>query len=106
MREGRKLTKEAKAYYDAVTIFARNRTITPATDAERRRVQYEVTAHVYLGKGQRLDADNCGKQICDSLVRAGVIHSDARVSKSTICLHKEDRENPRTEFLVTKVMEI
>jgi hypothetical protein len=39
---GFKLTKETKAYYDAVAIFARGRTVAPYTDAERRKVRYAV----------------------------------------------------------------
>ena len=35
---GRKLTKEAKAFKAAVAIFARGRTVAPATDKERRVV--------------------------------------------------------------------
>jgi hypothetical protein len=99
---GRKLSKEAKAYYDAVAIFARRRTVAPATDAERRKVQYAVTVDVYLGPNQRLDADNGGKCAVDALVKAGVIHSDAFVAPFTINPHRDDRSNPRTEYLVTR----
>jgi Holliday junction resolvase RusA-like endonuclease len=100
---GFKLTKETKAYYDAVAIFARNRTVAPATDAERRKVKYKVQADVYLGPKARGDADNFGKTICDGLARAGVIHSDAFVAENIINVHKDDRDNPRTEFLVERL---
>lgn len=100
---GFKLTKAARAYYEAFAIFARGETVAPQTDSERRKASYAIDADVYLGKGQRLDADNCGKQICDALVKAGTIHSDAYVTRCTINLHKEDRENPRTEIKVTRL---
>ena len=94
------LTPEAKAFYDAVAIFARGRSLAPTTTAERKRVRYAVTATVFLGEGQRLDADNCGKCILDGLARAGVIHSDARVRSWHIEIEDGDRENPRTLICV------
>jgi Holliday junction resolvase RusA-like endonuclease len=97
---GRKLSKDAKAFKDAVAIFARGRTVAPATDRERRKVKYRVEVDVYLGPNQRLDADNCGKLLCDSLEDAGVIHSDAFVAPFKVTPHKDDRLNPRTEFNV------
>lgn len=99
---GRKLSKEAKAYYDAVAIFARGRTVAPLTDKERRKVRYNVEVHVYLGPNQRLDADNGGKCAVDALVRAGVIHSDAFVAPFKIVPHKNERTNPRTEYVVIR----
>src|SRR3981081_72380 len=91
LHEGRKLTKEAKAYYDAVAIFAQGRTVAPQTDAERRKVKYSVEVDVYLGKGQRLDADNGGKCSVDALVKAHVIHSDAFVAPFKITPHHDER---------------
>ena len=56
---GFKLTKQAKAYYDAVAIFARGETVAPATDAERKRSQYGVTIDVFLPpKARSFDFDN------------------------------------------------
>ena len=99
---GRKLTAEAKAFKDAVAIFAKNRTVAPATDKERRKVKYAVQIDVYLGIGQRGDADNFGKNSIDGLVSAGVIHSDAFISSCLITVHKEDRYNSRTEYIVAR----
>lgn len=103
LHTGKKLTKEAKAYYDAVAIFSRSRTVAPESDADRRKAVYAVTVHVYLGANQRLDADNGGKCAVDGLVRAGVIHSDAFIRPFTIYPHKDDRDNPRTEYTVTRM---
>lgn len=105
---GFKLTKAAKAYKDAVAIFAQGRTVAPQTDAERRRVRYTVQMDVYLARGQRLDSDNALKVGLDSLVFCGMIHSDANVYESKAIIHKDDRdnpENPRTAYIVTRLEE-
>jgi hypothetical protein len=99
---GRKLTKEAKAFKAAVAIFARGRTVAPLTDRERRTVKYAVQIDVYLGTGQRGDADNFNKIAVDSLVDCGVIHSDAFMRSCLVTVHKEDRLNPRTEYAVAR----
>jgi Holliday junction resolvase RusA-like endonuclease len=103
--KGMKLTPEAKAFKLAVAIFARGRTVAPVTNSERSKVRYSVIADVYLGKAQRLDADNCGKLLLDGLQDAGVIHSDAFVEDFRVRPHKDDRENPRTEFIVSRIEE-
>jgi Holliday junction resolvase RusA-like endonuclease len=103
---GKKLTPEALAFKTAVAILARGRTVAPLTNAERRKVRYEVRVDFYLGKGQRLDADNIGKLCCDALEDAGVIHSDAYVAPFIATPHKDERDdprNPRTEFQVTRL---
>jgi len=103
---GFKLTKEAKAYRDAVAIFAQGRTVTPATEAERKRVRYSVRMDVYLGPGQRLDSDNVLKVGIDSLTWCGVINSDAYVHDSRAVVHKDERgnpDNPRTRYVVTRL---
>jgi Holliday junction resolvase RusA-like endonuclease len=100
---GKKLTKEARAYKDAVAIFARGRTVAPATDAERRRVQYRVEVTVYLGRKQRLDSDNSLKVAIDALAHAGVLHSDAYVAESKAIIVKDQRDNPRTDFVVERM---
>ena len=105
LHTGRKLTPEAKAFKLAVAIFARGRTVAPVTNSERSKVRYSVIADVYLGKAQRLDADNCGKLLLDGLQDAGVIHSDAFVEDFRVRPHKDDRENPRTEFIVSRIEE-
>jgi Holliday junction resolvase RusA-like endonuclease len=85
------VTKEAKAFLDAVCIFARGQ----ALEAEA----YEVEYTVYQGKGSRGDVDNYSKCILDGLVQACVITSDAAVTD----LHQHKRRdwaNPRTEIVV------
>jgi Holliday junction resolvase RusA-like endonuclease len=100
---GKKLTAEARAFNDAVAIFARGRTVAPATTAERRKVKYEVRMDIYLGPNQRLDADNGAKVGIDALVKCGVIHSDAYVAPFIVSTHKDQRTNPRTEYCVTRL---
>lgn len=100
---GFKVTPEAKAYKDAVAIFARGRTVAPATAKERREVRYRVGVHVVLGPGARLDCDNSAKVAIDALQAAGVIHSDAKVFECALTIDRDDRENPRTEFFVTRL---
>ena len=103
---GFKLTKDAKAYYAAVAIFARGRTVSPQTDNERRKVQYSVTIDVYLGERQRGDADNFTKCALDAIQNCGMIHSDAYVRDCKVTVHKDERENPRTEYLVSRLEEM
>jgi len=102
---GFKLTKEARAYYEAVAIFARGRTVSPATDAERRKVHYGVRIDVYLPPKGRGDFDNFWKCGLDALVHCGAIHSDAAVDgeHSKCVVHKDERTNPRTEYFVTRM---
>lgn len=92
---GMRLTKQAIAYKAAVAIFARGDTLAPATESERRKTRYMLVATVYLGYKQRGDGDNFWKCLADGLVEAGVIHSDAAVTKWHIDVAR-DRENPRT----------
>jgi Holliday junction resolvase RusA-like endonuclease len=58
---------------------------------------------VYLGAKQRGDADNFLKCGVDALVHAGVMHSDAYADDSRAIVHKDDRDNPRTEYTVTRM---
>jgi Holliday junction resolvase RusA-like endonuclease len=102
---GKKLTPEAKAFVDAVAIFARNRTVAPITDRDRRKTKYRVEIHVYFGPGQRGDADNFSKVTLDSLVKCGMIHSDTHVD-TRIVPHKDERsnpDNPRTQYIVERL---
>lgn len=92
---GMVMTKQAKAFKAAVAIFARGESLAPATESERRKVRYMLVATVYLGYKQRGDGDNFWKCLADGLVEAGVIHSDAAVTKWHIDVAR-DRENPRT----------
>jgi Holliday junction resolvase RusA-like endonuclease len=97
------LTKEAKAYKAAVAIIARGDTLAPATERERQKTRYRLTATVYLGRGQRADGDNLWKCLADGLVEAGVIHSDAAVSDWRIFVDR-DRSNPRTVIVVETIL--
>jgi hypothetical protein len=102
---GRKLTPEAKAWKDAVALFARGATVAPETDRERKNCRYRVEAHVFYGPRDRGDSDNFGKAICDGLVHAGVIHSDVHVDFRVVP-HKDERDdprNPRTDYIVERL---
>lgn len=102
---GFKITNEAKAYYEAVAIFAQGRTVAPQTDAQRRRVRYAVQIDVYLGARQRGDFDNFWKCGLDALVKCGAIHADSAVDgeHSRCIVHKDERDNPRTQYLITRL---
>jgi Holliday junction resolvase RusA-like endonuclease len=88
---GHYLSPGAKAFIDAMAIFARRKSCFGK--------EYEVEFTVYHGKNDRGDLDNRAKLVLDSLVKAGVIHSDAAVVD--LYMHKrKDNENPRTEITV------
>lgn len=99
LRMGFKITAEARAYYDAVAIFARGRTVAEP------KARYSVRIDVYLGPRQRGDFDNFWKCGADALVKCGVIHSDAAIDgeESKCVVHRDERGNPRTEYLVTRL---
>ena len=100
---GFKVTPEAKAFKDAVCIFARGRTVSPVTKKERDQVRYRVGVHVVLGAKARMDCDNSAKVALDALQAAGVIHSDAKVIECALTIDRDDRANPRTEFFVSRM---
>jgi Holliday junction resolvase RusA-like endonuclease len=100
---GFKVTPEAKAFKDAVAIFARGRTVAPATEKERKAVRYRVGVHVVLGPRARMDCDNSSKVALDALQAARVIHSDAKVVECVLTIDRDDRTHPRTEFFVTRM---
>lgn len=100
---GFKVTPETKAFKDAVAIFSRGRTVAPATEKERKSVRYRVGVHVVLGARARMDCDNSAKVAVDALQAAGVLHSDAKVVECVLTIDRTDRENPRTEFFVTRM---
>lgn len=87
-RSGRHyVTAAAKAFKAAVALVARRQKVEGDS--------YQVKIAIYLGKGDRGDLDNFGKVVLDSIVAAGVIHSDAAVSE--IFMQKfRDPQNPRT----------
>src|SRR5215469_8365384 len=89
------LVPEVHAFRDAVAIYSRGLTVVPDNKRELRKVRYRVEVDVYLGHGARLDADNAGKTCLDSLVKAGVINSDAFVESCVLNIHKDERDAPR-----------
>lgn len=105
MRKGMRLTDEAKAYRDAVCLFARGSTLIPegATTYQLTKVRYEAEITIYLGPRERLDADNGNKLVLDSLQRARVIHSDARVRACRSIIVDDQRANPRTHIRIWRV---
>jgi Holliday junction resolvase RusA-like endonuclease len=99
-RRGFKVTPEAKAYKEAVAIFARGRTVAPP-DAKKKKTAYDVHMVVVLGRGQKGDEDNFHKVGLDALTDAGVIHSDAYAH--CVCdVIRNDRGNSRTVYTVTR----
>jgi Holliday junction resolvase RusA-like endonuclease len=86
------VSSEAKAYKQAVALFARGMEVLSDT--------FEVEVIVYQGKGDKGDVDNYAKCVLDGLKEAGVIHSDDAITD----LHmrkRRDRNAPRTEITVT-----
>lgn len=73
-------TDEALAFRDAVYYKTRGMAV--------KADEYEVSIVLVLGKGARLDIDNGSKLCLDSLVYAGVIHSDAAVMELHISKHR------------------
>jgi Holliday junction resolvase RusA-like endonuclease len=99
-RRGFRVTAEAQAYYHAVAVFSRRRTVAPP-DALKKKTAYDIHMTVVLGPRNRGDEDNFHKCGIDALVRAGVIHSDSYAH--CVCdVIRNDRANPRTEYTVTR----
>ncbi|MDZ4342095.1 MAG: RusA family crossover junction endodeoxyribonuclease [Candidatus Binatia bacterium] len=73
------VTKEATAFKEAVWVCAARQKI--------RAKAYEVEVKIMLGKGQKGDLDNFAKCLLDGLVDAGVIDSDAKITR--LILSKE-----------------
>lgn len=101
------LTKQAKAWHEEVAFAAKQKIGCWTADGscDCRIVTgkaHEITYTVYQGSGSRGDVDNYAKCILDSLVKAGVLKSDA----SVVSLHAHkvrDRDNPRTEIHIKEV---
>jgi crossover junction endodeoxyribonuclease RusA len=96
-RNGRHyVTKEAAAFKNAVALFARGELVEGK--------QFSVSSRIYLGKGERLDADNSQKCLIDSLQEAGVFghKSDASVKELHVYIER-DADNPRTEVEVKAI---
>lgn len=103
---GRKLTKEAKAFKEAVAIFARGLTVVPTDERERRKARYRVTIDVYLGPRQRGDYDNFNKIGVDALQYAGVIDTDYKAVSGTTNVIRDQRDdprNPRTDYTIERL---
>jgi Holliday junction resolvase RusA-like endonuclease len=92
-RDGRGyfLSPNARAFKETVAIFARG--------AKLEGKQYALDAVVYLGKRQKGDGDNFLKPIGDSLQKAGIIQSDAKIKDWRIRVDR-DWEQPRTVLTV------
>ena len=82
--------KDVQEFDHAVRLFARGHSI--------QGKEYKVTARVILPPGKRGDVDNFQKPLLDSLVKAGVIDSDAKVRECSI--RKERGREPLTEISV------
>ena len=78
-------------WFEAVVTLSRGENVPPGC--------HSVTYRVYQGHNQKGDVDNYAKCILDSLVRAGILKSDA----SVVEIHGykfRDKDNPRTEIEV------
>lgn len=90
-RSGRHyITPAATAFKEAVALCSRGQQVEGS--------EYEVTIGIILGKGVRGDIDNFLKVSLDALVFAGVISSDARVTR--LIVSKGRAANPETRFCV------
>lgn len=107
-RSGRHYKTDAAETWDAETYFAASKAANCWTrdgSCNCREVvgkAHEVTYKVYQGAKKKGDVDNYAKCILDSLVKAGVLISDA----SVVAMHAykfRDRENPRTEITVRSI---
>lgn len=90
---GHYVTGEAAGFKNAIVLLARHQSVA----AEH----YAVTVVLYLGKGQRLDADNSLKCVLDGLQAAGVIASDSKITELHV-FKRRDWERPRTEVTVSE----
>lgn len=100
---GQKITPQARAYKDAVALFAQGRTVAPP-DALKKKTRYDVQITIVLGPRMKGDEDNFHKVGLDALIYAGVIHSDA-YAHCVANVIRDDRANPRTEYTVTRIEE-
>lgn len=97
LADGRRIftyTPETRAWFDAVAVFTRGRTVA----GEEHAVYYRV----YLGYRQRGDIDNFLKVLLDALVRARLLLTDNSVTE----IHgwkDRDVKNPRTEITVSRI---
>lgn len=87
------VTAEARAFKQAVAIFASGRSISAK--------EYSLEIRVFFGKGQKGDGDNLFKVPADGLKECGAIHSDAAIKRWSIEVDR-DWENPRTDIAVSE----
>lgn len=90
---GRKITKEAIAYKEAVALFAKGERMVDAP-------AYSVTVTIHLGYKMRGDLANFEKVITDGIQDAGVFPNDSRVKHYTLIMGERDWANPRTEISI------
>ena len=88
------LTDEAKTFYEGVWVHCGRRKV--------RGKRYEVSAVIYLGKGQRGDTDNFAKVIGDGLEKAGVIDTDSKIAIWHLS-RLRDPLSPRTVITVSVI---
>lgn len=99
-----RLTKESKAFYEAVAILAQGQSVDPETPEARKRTLYYVQIDIWLGRRQRAaDKDNVQKCGLDALQYARVIHNDNAVESCRVNFHDDDREHPRTVYYVQRL---
>jgi len=88
------VTPEATAFQTALALIAGRKSITAAS--------YAVTISLTQGPRQRGDLDNYSKVVLDSLVKAGVIDTDAKVTE--LHMSKQRGKESQTEITVTEVV--
>jgi Holliday junction resolvase RusA-like endonuclease len=88
-------TKEAKAFVDAVCIFAQRQVVNA------RFYDVHITFYLAPSKFLRFDTDNFLKVACDALKTAGVISDDRYITNHTINkrMARDDRD-VRTQYLI------
>lgn len=94
-----KHTSSGKHYKTAGAIEFQNAVSLLSRKQKVRGNAYKCEIWVYLGKAQKGDVDNFAKVVLDSLVKAEVIDTDAKI----INLHlykRRDIKKPRTEIVV------
>lgn len=93
-RNGRHyVTREALKFKEAVAVFVKGRSVPGK--------YFCMEVRIYLGKGERGDADNFCKVLMDSMQECGVFggRSDANVKELHVYINR-DAVNPRTEVSV------
>lgn len=88
------VSSKAQKFKEAVAIFSRGMAI--------RAEEYSATLQIFLAAGQRGDIDNFPKCVLDGLVAAGVIDSDAKITRLEVTKGR-DKANPRTEITVKAI---